>query len=248
MQRSSSSGSRSNRSIQQQGQSSGAQRPAQLPGSSPQGFTSSHNLLGHTGWVSSLVSTESVLISASYDTTVRVWSAKSCRQLGVLSDTHTDYVLRLAHAPTAARIVSAGLRGHLHVWDLNTLQSVSQTGSSGPGGGGRRDGGGGFSDDGTSPRSAGPRLVQGGYVNSGSIYALDCTPDGTIIAFNGPEGCVSIGTVFFLHVVCTTNSLTQRCIASSTVHWHSSLMLYIFRFRRVHSVWLTVFCVLHLYM
>jgi hypothetical protein len=141
-----------------------------------------HDLQAHTGWVSALVATNDLLLSASYDTTVRVWSVADCCHVADLVDTHTDYVLRLAAAPAAARLVSAGLRGHLHVWDLEELTSLTAL----------RAGG----NEGLLPHDDGSlrgvlKPLSGGCVNSGSIYALDCTPDATLVAFNGPEGCAS---------------------------------------------------------
>lgn len=179
------SSSKSSRSNHNQVPALYANQPAQESGSTPQTFVNKNDLVGHTGWVSALVATDSLLVSSSYDTTIRLWSPRACKQIGVLVDTHTDYVLRLASAPNADRIISAGLRGHLHIWDLQTLRSA---GHSAPGSGGRRDS---LGSDGGSPGEAGPRPILGGCVNSGSIYALDCTQDGTVIAFNGPEGCDS---------------------------------------------------------
>lgn len=199
------SSSKSTRSNQNQVPALYANQPPHASGSAPQTLVNCNDLLGHTGWVSALVATESLLISTSYDTTIRLWSSRSCRQVGVLTDTHTDYVLRLAAAPTAARLVSAGLRGHLHIWDLQTLQSTYQTGGMAPGSGSRRGEpmGGGYAEDGGSSGDSGPRPVQGGCVNSGSIYALDCTADGTVIAFNGPEGCAS-------HSVCSDPAASRH--------------------------------------
>jgi hypothetical protein len=57
-------------------------------------------------------------------------------------------------------------------------------------------------------------------VNSWSIYALDCTPDGTVIAFNGPEGCVAaivLHVLIILSHVCTRTNVFGLCC----VRFHS---------------------------
>jgi WD40 repeat protein len=104
-----------------------ANQSAQASGSSGKSFVNSHDLMGHTGWASSLAATESLLTSASYDTTIRLWSAKNCKQVGVLADTHTAYVPRLAVAQSAARLVSAPLRcegATAHLGSPNTADSL----------------------------------------------------------------------------------------------------------------------------
>lgn len=136
------------------------------------------DLPSHTGWVTALLATPDVLVSASYDTSVRIWSARDCRNLASLSDVHDDYVTRLAAAPQAGKFVSAGLRGHLHFWDLEALQSVALAAPNGDG----------VPED---IESRAHRTPEGSCVNSGSIYALHCTPDGRLYAFNGPEGCAA---------------------------------------------------------
>lgn len=127
----------------------------------------------HSGWVTALAVTRFFLISASYDTTVRLWHLQSSRHCHTFHDHHSDYVLALASADSAARFVSAGLRGHLNFWDLETCVRIVRA---------RREG----SDQyGKLPA---PVLV-GGEVASGSIYAVDVTPDGRLAAFNGQDGC-----------------------------------------------------------
>lgn len=136
------------------------------------------DLSNHTGWVSALLATPDVLVSASCDATVKIWSARDGRQLANLADIHDDYVTRLAAAPLTGRFASAGLRGHLHFWDLEAVQAVAVAAA----------GGAAVTDD---LQSRARHTPEGGCVNSGSIYALHCTPDGRLYAFNGPEGCES---------------------------------------------------------
>lgn len=155
--------------------------PAPSPASATNGSTSTlrciGDLAGHTGWVSALAATPEVLISASYDASVRLWSERDCRLLANLTDVHDDYVTRLAVAPHVGKFVSAGLRGHLHWWDLEALQRVATASAAGN------------DEVPEDMHHRARRPPQGGCVNSGSIYALHCTPDGRLCAFNGPEGC-----------------------------------------------------------
>lgn len=92
---------------------------------------------------------------------------------------HEDYVLQLAAAPLAGRFVSAGLRGDLHIWDLETCAPtpVAPNNSGGD-------------HPYAPPPVAGPHL--GGRVDTGSIYALDCTPDARAVAFSTANGAVCL--------------------------------------------------------
>lgn len=131
------------------------------------------NLSGHTGWVTCLAAYDNLLLSGSYDTTVRVWDADANAHLHTFTQQHSDYVLCLAAAPQASRLVSAGLRGQLNYWDLHACKAVAYSHSKGT----------------SAPR--GSPVTLGGEVSSGSIYALDVTPNGRLAAFNGTNGCVS---------------------------------------------------------
>jgi WD40 repeat protein len=136
--------------------------------------TCAATLSGHTDWVTALAATPFLLVSGSYDSTVRLWSNKSDKLLHTFREPHTDYVLCLSPAINADRFVSAGLRGHLHFWDLETCVRISVAQST-------------EADENSSIPNP---VVWGGLVTSGSIYALDCSADGRLAALNGGHGCV----------------------------------------------------------
>lgn len=137
-------------------------------------------MTGHTGWVSALAVTPLVILSASHDTTVRLWSTGSGKLQHTFRDVHSDYVLQLAVAHGASRFVSAGLQGQLTFWDLSACVRISHTAAE-PGG---------------ERPALSNAVVRSGAVATGSIYALDCTPDGRLAAFNAQGGCV-----FHLHFI-----------------------------------------------
>lgn len=67
------------------------------------------------------------VVSASSDTTVKVWKADQ----GICTTTlrkHEDYVRCLAYAPDAGRFASAGFDKKVHVWDLESISSASTPG------------------------------------------------------------------------------------------------------------------------
>eukprot|EP00123_Amoebidium_parasiticum_P003105 comp14400_c1_seq1/m.10506 comp14400_c1_seq1/g.10506 ORF comp14400_c1_seq1/g.10506 comp14400_c1_seq1/m.10506 type:complete len:238 (-) comp14400_c1_seq1:55-768(-) len=81
---------------------------------------------GHKGPVSSLLIAGDVLITGSWDKTIRVWSRKS----GVLVRTlegHTDYVKALAIAGTT--LYSGGSDKTLRLWDLTTGTLIKTLGN-----------------------------------------------------------------------------------------------------------------------
>ena len=79
-----------------------------------------HTYSGHTSWVTALAASPLMLVSASYDTTIRFWdaAARSDRPQHTFTASHADYIMCLALAPHAARFFSAGLQGQLNFWDL----------------------------------------------------------------------------------------------------------------------------------
>jgi WD40 repeat protein len=130
-------------------------------------------LSAHTGWVTALAATRLALVSTSYDATIRFWNPSSSKHTHTFHGQHRDYVLCLAMASSAARFVTAGLRGHLNFWDLETCVRVTRA----------------KGNDTDSLGKIPSPVIVGGEVSSGSIYALDCSSDGRYAAFNGDGGC-----------------------------------------------------------
>lgn len=64
------------------------------------------------------------MISASSDTTVKVWNAYKGFCMSTLR-THKDYVRALAYAKEQERVASAGLDKAIFLWDINTLTALT---------------------------------------------------------------------------------------------------------------------------
>ena len=64
------------------------------------------------------------VISASSDTTVKVWSAHKGLCMSTLR-THKDYVKALAYAKEKEHVASAGLDKSIFLWDVNTLTALT---------------------------------------------------------------------------------------------------------------------------
>ncbi len=64
------------------------------------------------------------LISASSDTTVKVWNAHKGFCMSTLR-THKDYVKALAYAKDREQVASAGLDKAIFLWDVNTLTALT---------------------------------------------------------------------------------------------------------------------------
>lgn len=65
-----------------------------------------------------------VVISASCDTTVKVWNAHKGFCMSTLR-THRDYVQALAYAKDREQVASAGLDKAIFLWDVNTLTALT---------------------------------------------------------------------------------------------------------------------------
>ncbi|KAM6953450.1 WD repeat-containing protein 48-like [Aplochiton taeniatus] len=80
----------------------------------------------HTDWVNDLVlcCNGKTLISASSDTTVKVWNAHKGFCMSTLR-THKDYVKALAYAKDRELVASAGLDRQIFLWDVNTLTALT---------------------------------------------------------------------------------------------------------------------------
>ena len=64
------------------------------------------------------------VISASSDTTVKVWNAHKGFCMSTLR-THKDYVKALAYAKDKEQVASAGLDKLIFLWDVNTLTALT---------------------------------------------------------------------------------------------------------------------------
>ncbi|KAG8182664.1 hypothetical protein JTE90_019689 [Oedothorax gibbosus] len=80
----------------------------------------------HTDWVNDIVLCcgGKNLISASSDTTVKVWNAHKGFCMSTLR-THKDYVKALAYAKDREQVASAGLDRAIFLWDVNTLTALT---------------------------------------------------------------------------------------------------------------------------
>lgn len=65
-----------------------------------------------------------LVISASSDTTVKVWNAHKGFCMSTLR-THKDYVRALAYARDREQVASAGLDRAIFLWDVNTLTALT---------------------------------------------------------------------------------------------------------------------------
>ncbi|MCL4127323.1 UNVERIFIED_CONTAM: hypothetical protein GTU68_032773, partial [Idotea baltica] len=80
----------------------------------------------HTDWVNDIVLCcgGKNLISASSDTTVKVWNAHKGFCMSTLR-THKDYVKALAYARDREQVASAGLDKAIFLWDVQTLTALT---------------------------------------------------------------------------------------------------------------------------
>jgi WD repeat-containing protein 48 len=85
-----------------------------------------HGMEHHTDWVNDIVLCcgGRHLISASSDTTVKVWNAHKGFCMSTLR-THKDYVKALAYAKDREQVASAGLDKSIYLWDINTLTALT---------------------------------------------------------------------------------------------------------------------------
>ncbi|KAF6028204.1 hypothetical protein EB796_013473 [Bugula neritina] len=80
----------------------------------------------HTDWVNDIVlcCKGTTLISASSDTTVKVWNANKGFCMSTLR-THKDYVKALAYAGDVEQVASAGFDTSIFLWDVVTLVALT---------------------------------------------------------------------------------------------------------------------------
>jgi len=116
----------------------------------------------HTDWVNDiqLCCGGKNLISASSDTTVKVWNAHEGFCMSTLR-THKDYVKALAYAKDREQVASAGLDKAIFLWDVNTLTALT-----------------------ASNNTVTTSSLNG---NKDSIYSLAMNPSGTVIVSGSTE-------------------------------------------------------------
>lgn len=121
----------------------------------------------HTDWVNDIVlcCNGRNLISASSDTTVKVWNAHRGFCMSTLR-THKDYVKALAYAKHKEQVASAGFDKSIYLWDVQTLTALT-------------------ANNNTVTTSS----ISG---NKESIYSLAMNPDGTIIVSGSTEKVIRV--------------------------------------------------------
>lgn len=105
------------------------------------------------------------MISASSDTTVKVWNAHKGFCMSTLR-THRDYVQALAYAKDREQVASAGLDKTIFLWDVNTLTALT-----------------------ASNNTVTTSTLNG---SKDSIYSLAMNPSGTIIVSGSPENTLRV--------------------------------------------------------
>lgn len=85
-------------------------------------------LRGHSDSVRSISfsSDGQFIVSASEDRTVRLWDAKTGRQIGLPMRGHTSYVYSAYFSPDGKRIVSASEDKTIRIWDTETRRQIGR--------------------------------------------------------------------------------------------------------------------------
>ncbi|XP_067928731.1 WD repeat-containing protein 48-like [Watersipora subatra] len=121
----------------------------------------------HTDWINDIVlcCNGRTLISASSDTTVKVWNAQKGYCMSTLR-THKDYVKALAYAKDQEQVASGGLDKSIFLWDVNTLTALT-----------------------TSNNTVTTSSLTG---SKDSIYSLAMNPTGTVIVSGSAENVLRV--------------------------------------------------------
>ncbi|XP_062585937.1 WD repeat-containing protein 48-like [Saccostrea cucullata] len=121
----------------------------------------------HNDWVNDIILCcgGRTLISASSDTTVKVWNAHRGFCMSTLR-THNDYVKCLAYAKDKEQAASAGLDSAIFLWDVNTLTALT-----------------------TSNNTV---TTSNLHENKHSIYSLAMNPPGTVIVSGSTEKALRV--------------------------------------------------------
>lgn len=121
----------------------------------------------HTDWVNDIIVCcgGRNLISASSDTTLKVWNAHKGFCMSTLG-THKDYVKALAYAKDKEQVASAGLDRAIFLWDVNTLTALT-----------------------ASNNMVTTSSLTG---NKDSIYSLAMNPSGSVIVSGSTEKVIRV--------------------------------------------------------
>lgn len=121
----------------------------------------------HNDWVNDIVLCcgGKNLISASCDTTVKVWNAQKGFCMSTLR-THKDYVQALAYAKDREQVASAGLDKAIFLWDVMTLTALT-----------------------ASNNTVTTSSLSG---SKDSIYSLAMNPSGTVIVSGSTENTLRV--------------------------------------------------------
>lgn len=76
-------------------------------------------LTGHTGSVRAIAGSGNILISGSYDSTVRCWDIATGKLVHVFSG-HREKVYSVGYSPTLSRCVSGSMDSSVRIWCVNT--------------------------------------------------------------------------------------------------------------------------------
>ena len=81
---------------------------------------------GHTSYVhsASFSPDGNSIVSASADKTVRIWDAKTGKQVGKPLEGHTHFVYSASFSPDGNSIVSASRDNTIRIWDAKTGKQV----------------------------------------------------------------------------------------------------------------------------
>ncbi|CAH8586002.1 unnamed protein product [Dicrocoelium dendriticum] len=199
------------------------------------------NMEHHADWVNDIVlcCDGRNLISASNDTTVKVWNATKGFCMSTLR-THKDYVRVLAYAQHREEVASAGLDHAIFLWDVRTLTALTPTNNT---------------------------VTTSSFTDrKDSIYSLALNPSGTVLVSGSPDKLIRVwdprachklfqlrghsGNVRALvvrndgqEVVSSSSDGTVRvwslgmqcCTTTIRVHWQSVFTI------QVNEAWTTVY-------
>ncbi|CEG64775.1 hypothetical protein RMATCC62417_01692 [Rhizopus microsporus] len=84
-----------------------------------------HTLMGHRDSVRAVASHEHMIVSGSYDNTVRVWDIRTGRLIHVLEG-HLQRVYSVVIDPDRNRCMSGSMDCHVRIWDLNTGECLKR--------------------------------------------------------------------------------------------------------------------------
>lgn len=125
------------------------------------------NMEHHADWVNDIVlcCDGRNLISASNDTTVKVWNATKGFCMSTLR-THKDYVRVLAYAQHREEVASAGLDHAIFLWDVRTLTALTPTNNT---------------------------VTTSSFTDrKDSIYSLALNPSGTVLVSGSPDKLIRV--------------------------------------------------------